>query len=169
MSFPLGARQFFERRGGGGWQNPYIADGLIAMWDGEWNAGPGHSDPTTGQIVDLCGGEPFVVDASKGSLTGHSLLFNGRSATCNRTLTEFGTVECVARLDSGRIIFYGCTRCNTGSTHNDFYALKSTVNSIEFVTPQNINAYRVNFPRYGDVFSMSRAGDRTYRDAVLQV
>lgn len=25
----------------GGWKNPYITDGLIAMWDGEWNAGAG--------------------------------------------------------------------------------------------------------------------------------
>ena len=115
----------------GGWRNPYVTDGLIAMWDGEWNAGPGHSDPATGQIVDLCGGEPFVVNTSKGTLTGHSLIFNGRSATCNRTLTEFGTVECVARLDSGRIIFYGCTRYDTGSTHNDFYALRRTAASIE--------------------------------------
>lgn len=25
-----------------GWKNPYITDGLVAMWDGEWNAGPGN-------------------------------------------------------------------------------------------------------------------------------
>lgn len=29
---------------GGGWKNPYVTDGLIAMWDGEWNAGPGKHD-----------------------------------------------------------------------------------------------------------------------------
>lgn len=26
------------------WSNPYITDGLVAMWDGEWNAGGGISD-----------------------------------------------------------------------------------------------------------------------------
>lgn len=28
------------------WKNPYVTDGLVAMWDGEWNAGPGVHDPT---------------------------------------------------------------------------------------------------------------------------
>ena len=23
------------------WTNPYVTDGLVAMWDGEWNAGGG--------------------------------------------------------------------------------------------------------------------------------
>ena len=26
---------------GGGWKNPYVTDGLVAMWDGEWNVGGG--------------------------------------------------------------------------------------------------------------------------------
>ena len=26
------------------WRNPYITDGLVAMWDGIWNAGPGVHD-----------------------------------------------------------------------------------------------------------------------------
>lgn len=29
---------------GGGWKNPYITNGLVAMWDGEWNAGGGIHD-----------------------------------------------------------------------------------------------------------------------------
>ena len=29
-------------------ENPYITDGLVAMWDGEWNVGLGkHSDTAT--------------------------------------------------------------------------------------------------------------------------
>ena len=52
MSFRQGARQFFERRGGGGWQNPYVTDGLVAMWDGEWNAGGGVHDASK-RAVDL--------------------------------------------------------------------------------------------------------------------
>ena len=50
----LGARQFFEKRGGGGWQNPYVTDGLVAMWDGEWNAGGGVHDASK-RAVDLSG------------------------------------------------------------------------------------------------------------------
>lgn len=50
----LGARQFFERRGAPAWQNPYVTDGLVAMWDGEWNAGGGVHD-TSKRAVDLSG------------------------------------------------------------------------------------------------------------------
>ena len=51
----LGARQFFERRGGGGWVNPYVTDGLVAMWDGEWNAGGGVHDANATVWKDLVG------------------------------------------------------------------------------------------------------------------
>ena len=35
------------------WNNPYITDGLIAMWDGEWNAGPGKHDPNAKVWKDI--------------------------------------------------------------------------------------------------------------------
>lgn len=37
------------------WTNPYVTDGLIAMWDGEWNAGPGIHDPQASVWKDLIG------------------------------------------------------------------------------------------------------------------
>ena len=39
----------------GGWKNPYITDGLVAMWDGEWNAGGGKHDANATSWVDLTG------------------------------------------------------------------------------------------------------------------
>ena len=36
-----------------GWKNPYVTDGLVAMWDGEWNAGPGKHDASATTWVDL--------------------------------------------------------------------------------------------------------------------
>ena len=38
-----------------GWQNPYITDGLVAMWDGEWNAGWGVHDAAATTWKDLVG------------------------------------------------------------------------------------------------------------------
>lgn len=38
-----------------GWKNPYITDGLIAMWDGEWNAGGGKHDQNATTWKDLIG------------------------------------------------------------------------------------------------------------------
>lgn len=56
----LGARQFFERRGGGGWTNPYVTDGLVAMWDGEWNAGGGVHDANATVWKDLVAGIELI-------------------------------------------------------------------------------------------------------------
>ena len=42
--------------GAHGFTNPYMTDGLVAMWDGEWNAGGGVHDPNATSIVDLVGG-----------------------------------------------------------------------------------------------------------------
>ena len=41
------------------WTNPYVTDGMIAMWDGEWNAGGGVHDPNATQWVDLVGSNSF--------------------------------------------------------------------------------------------------------------
>ena len=41
--------------GTGKWKNPYITDGLVAMWDGEWNAGGGIHDPNATTWRDLAG------------------------------------------------------------------------------------------------------------------
>ena len=59
----LGARQFFEKRGGG-WQNPYVTDGLVAMWDGEWNAGGGVHDAAATKWKDLVGTNDLTMDSN---------------------------------------------------------------------------------------------------------
>ena len=38
------------------WQNPYVRDGLVAQWDGEWNAGGGRHDPNATAIHELVSG-----------------------------------------------------------------------------------------------------------------
>ena len=35
--------------------NPYITDGLVAMYDGEWNAGLGKHNPIVNVWIDLSG------------------------------------------------------------------------------------------------------------------
>ncbi len=39
------------------WQNPYVTDGLVAMWDGKWNAGWGVHDPNATVWKNLLGDE----------------------------------------------------------------------------------------------------------------
>ena len=53
----IAARQSFltGRAGPTPWTNPYVTDGLVAMWDGEWNAGGGVHDPDATTWADLSG------------------------------------------------------------------------------------------------------------------
>ena len=39
----------------GGWVNPYVTDGLVAMWDGEWNAGGGVYEESSKIWKDIAG------------------------------------------------------------------------------------------------------------------
>ena len=45
-----------------GWRNPYVTDGLVAMWDGEWNAGPGKHDPNATVWKDLVGSNDLSIE-----------------------------------------------------------------------------------------------------------
>ena len=47
---------FLGRCAKAAWRNPYVTDGLVAMWDGEWNAGGGVHDPNATTWLDLVGG-----------------------------------------------------------------------------------------------------------------
>ena len=53
----LGAKQFFERRGAPAWTNPYVTNDLVAMWDGEWNAGGGVHDAAATTWMNLVTGD----------------------------------------------------------------------------------------------------------------
>lgn len=50
--------------GGKGWKNPYITDGLIAMWDGEWNDGCGVHDAAATTWLDIVGGKILTLNGS---------------------------------------------------------------------------------------------------------
>ena len=94
-----------------GWSNPYVTDGLIAMWDAEWNAGGGVHD-SINRIVNLCEGNPIVLTESASigekivSFTTSSTdiadadgLYYGGKATDVDGLPNAGdaiTTECVA-------------------------------------------------------------------------
>ena len=51
----IAARESFAVAARRRWRNPYVTDGLVAMWDGEWNAGGGVHDPNATTWIDLAG------------------------------------------------------------------------------------------------------------------
>ena len=49
------------------WTNPYVTDGLVAMWDGEWNAGGGVHDATATVWKDLAGSSDLAITGTWGT------------------------------------------------------------------------------------------------------
>ena len=47
------------------WDNPYVTDGLVAMWDGQWNAGGGIHSPYATHLYELITGTPETSVASR--------------------------------------------------------------------------------------------------------
>jgi len=46
------------------WHNPYVTDGLVAMWDGQWNSGGGVHDANATIWKDLVGVNDLTVDSN---------------------------------------------------------------------------------------------------------
>lgn len=98
----IGARSMMCR-----WRNPYVTDGLIAMWDGEWNIGGGVHDANATTWVDLVGGASIQLSpadctieaASITTTAGHQLAV-AIPALANDTYSEehFITIEAVVAI-----------------------------------------------------------------------
>lgn len=63
----IGARESFAVRRAAGWKNPYVTNGLLAMWDGVWNAGGGIHDASATTWKNLVDGSSFGDGASAAS------------------------------------------------------------------------------------------------------
>ena len=77
----IAARNAFLMGGAGPtpWVNPYVTDGLVALWDGEWNAGGGVHDANATTWADLSGNnhDAALTAVSFGAEFG---LFNGSTS-----------------------------------------------------------------------------------------
>ena len=78
----LGARNgaWAQSGGGGEWTNPYITDGLVGYWDGEWNSEGGKHDAVQDSLVDLSGG-------------GHDMTFVGTHQLNPKSVTIDGVAS----------------------------------------------------------------------------
>lgn len=66
------------------WTNPYITNGLVAMWDGEWNAGGGVHDANATTWKDIISG--YDLNVTSGNW-GDKGLVGTSSTACNATMT----------------------------------------------------------------------------------
>ena len=95
------------------WTNPYVTDGLVAMWDGEWNVGIGKHDGASTTWVDLSGNG---FDVSSSNLrwidkalddTTSNLRFDLGDLGCKNGITVEAVVTCPNARTNGMIVdFY---------------------------------------------------------------
>jgi len=90
---------------------PYVTDGLIAMWDGEWNAGKGKHDDSATKWKDLIGDRDLTVGSTFrwGANFIRNMGFSQCATAANKHIpaSQFRTLEVVYRQD-----------CHTLSTSN---------------------------------------------------
>lgn len=88
-----------------GWQNPYITDGLIAMWDGEWNAGGGVHDPNATVWKDLIGSLDINIPSSATIADKYLKMTSGSTSSANTftidTTSDYAVELVFAAGDSG--------------------------------------------------------------------
>ena len=89
------------------WRNPYVTKGLVAMWDGEWNAGGGVHDQNVG-AVNLAGSSELVFPTNLAnwsmgaksfdlSLTYHTDLKGRLTIPANTfAMSQFSTEICLS-------------------------------------------------------------------------
>lgn len=80
--------------GKNGWTNPYIINGLVAMWDGEWNAGGGIHDSTATTWVDLSG-SGHDIPLTGGSFGDNYLSVSGLAGSTSAITGDIMTIEYV--------------------------------------------------------------------------
>ncbi len=91
--------------GGTGWKNPYVTDGLLNMWDGEWNVGEGEHSDANPYGIWYNHGTSATVATLNGGVIGPNYIMNNRSsgdylATLTNTWSSCGTIELVVRLSN---------------------------------------------------------------------
>lgn len=112
------------------WKNPYVADGLVAMWDGEWNAGGGVHDPTATVWKDLV--SSYDISISGFNVGGDFVRFN-KTSVLFVTEAEQGNATIEIVLDNlayhtasyQNIVSVGQSRLQSGST-NIAYTLSAS-------------------------------------------
>lgn len=101
----MGAKKTFESGvAPAAWENPYITDGLVAMWDGEWNVEGGVHDPNATRWVNLIGEVVNVYPFFAANLpSGWQINNNSMYVNGSYTLTASSKIKMV----SCEVVFCG--------------------------------------------------------------
>ena len=101
------SKQLFRNQGEGSfvigpdkWTNPYVTDGLVAMWDGEWNAGGGIHDANATTWKDLIGNNDLTLAGTAAFGSAYLSVDYSSQVYSSSPITTVGTLEmCLSRTD----------------------------------------------------------------------
>lgn len=94
------------------WKNPYVTDGLLAMWDGEWNAGGGtHSDAIT-NWYDLTGNSHAFHAPSPVWQNNHAKYIADSNSLFRATAAEAGWLRDLLATGTYSVEFVACPAPN---------------------------------------------------------
>ena len=151
-------------------KNPYITDGLVAMWDGEWNAGFGVHDEETEIWHDLIGNHHGIV--TDGGFVNYG--FTGVTITEYNPSTSILTVECVFSMkEVGNVNIFSCLYQNTGfcivsQPLNNINRWRWQVGRGNATWSTTLNSIELNSLQYTTMVVESNGIDkRIYRDGIL--
>ena len=71
------------------WENPYVTDGLVAMWDGEWNVSGGRHSASSSTWVDIVGGVELTVTKGTWTDNGFSWVPNTASQAISTAIPDW--------------------------------------------------------------------------------
>lgn len=77
------------------WTNPYVTDGLVAMWDGEWNIGGGMHDDNAPTWIDISGNGYDLSIADSGVEIGDNYIIVPAG-----TILDSGKLESVSHVEA---------------------------------------------------------------------
>lgn len=123
---------------------PYVAEGLVAWWDGIWNAGIGVHDDDATVWKDLVGTRDLTLNASGVSWSDNALVSaistrNAAEYTGGVPTTDFYTVELVKGATTGRsVLVLGGTAARTDTG----FVLVSGTSAFRVATGANNEARR---------------------------
>ena len=157
----IAARNAFLMSGGAGptpWQNPYITDGLVAMWDGEWNAGGGVHDANAITWADLSNnGNDLNITA--GTWAADHFVCNGAAGGKTGFINGIGTIEIVAKRTSSSTYQLAIGLNQSQSQYNRYFAISDNYANFRSSGPRlpiTINAV--------ESFACVYAGDILYKN-----
>ena len=184
-----------DRFGTGAWRNPYVTDGLLAMWDGEWNVGGGVHNPAAMAWKELVSGTDCAYSLSSAPTwedkCWRSVAHNDGgffSAFWPKGFMNDHTIEVIVQKDSGvRGVIMGAyglpggNNCNvewyTGGTfrayYNNYPNLVSSAGTFPVGTPVHFAARRTGtkFDLVDSVGGVNASDSHTsvYRHALARI